>query len=198
MLSRMTLLWTRTFAILRFETPGFEGGPDESAWPWVTVSPDVTLLDMGVGDEGYLPADEGSEALVRAYLRARLWCDGIGQAAEDHPFVAHDDPRGILIAPDTRVIGEAHEHSPADALRTSHASYDTWTSTLSGWGFWIAKPESTEQCLREIEAVIGPADRENALRTRQQYPHQYASDPAWLELMTAFVGRALAARVRGA
>ena len=192
----MPLLWTRTFAILHFETPDFSGGPDDDAWPWVTVSPDVTLLHMGVDEDGGLLVGEDCKAIVHAYFRAKLWCDGFGQSAEDHPFVAHDDPRGILIASESREVGGVSERSPASMLSENQASYDTWTSTLTEWGFWVRKAQSTEECLAEIEVVLTPADRENALRTREKYPNQYRSDKAWLELMTSFVDRALESRLR--
>ena len=203
----MAFEWTQTFALLHFHDPDFTGGdgePDASAWPWVPGSSDVMLLHMGVDDQGGLLVDEGSMAMVHAYFRALLWCDGFGQSREDHPFVAHDDPRGILIASESRTLLERKadgsvqdvEWSPVKAMYKNQASYETWILSLSDWGFWIRKPQSTAECSAEIKALLTPEDHENALRTLEKYPNQYRSDEAWLGLMTSFVGRFLGNRLR--
>lgn len=198
----MSFAWTQTFAILRFHDVDFASGADldVSAWPWVPVSSEVTLFHLGVDDEGGMLVDDGSMARVRAYCRAALWCDGVGQSRDDHPFAAHDDPRGILIASEARTRRDgasgAEEWSPAKAMQADGASYETWIARSIDWGFWIPKPESTEECLVEIEALLTPEEHDEVCRTHEKSPNQYRRDEARLGSMAGFLGRALGERLR--
>lgn len=194
----MPVGWERTFAVLRIDTPGFTAAePDDSGWPWVTVSDEVTLLHLGVGDHGGLLLSDAAMPAVRAYLRATLLGEGAGSSSDDRPLVAHDDPRGVLIASESRTVDDGGmESSAAIGLFGRRASYETWTSSLSEWGVWVPKPRSTAECLAEVDAVLSPEDRAAAVRTRERYPNQYRSDDAWLALTTSVLARRLGERLR--
>jgi hypothetical protein len=84
----------------------------------------------------------------------------------------HDDPRGVLVF-DSSVLN--------DLRGGQHLRYAEIVERIAAASFWIAKPESASQLVEGILAHLSPAERESALRNKQRYPVQYASDVGWLE-----------------
>ena len=141
-------VWQRTVAVLC--AGGGGAAQFDSGWPWVIASSDVTLLHGGATDEGEVTVDPAG----LAFLRASIWRD----AGASDELAAHEDPRGVLVAGDSRITFDRQsdgslqlrsEPSPIQRLVDREAPYEVWTSSLGDWGAWISKPTSASTPLHE-------------------------------------------------